>query len=98
MKTSIKFLAAILVTTPVFAFANADLLVNPNRADAREIQDDLIGVTEQQAKEVVEYRQDHGDFNSKEDLLKVEGIGRDFLNINQDYLYLDEEQDREFTG
>lgn len=94
MRTSGKFLATFLVTTPVFAFANADPLVNPNRAGAQEMEEDLIGVTEGQAKDIVQHRNENGNFESKRELTRVQGVGWDTLNINRDYLYLGDEPER----
>ena len=93
-----NILATILLITPMAVLANASPMVNPNRADAQEMHDDLIGVTESQAASIVQYRKDRGYFNSKEELLKVQGIGRDFLNINQDYMYLGDESGRKVSG
>ncbi|MEX2524753.1 MAG: helix-hairpin-helix domain-containing protein [Gammaproteobacteria bacterium] len=95
MRTSGKFLATILITTPMFVFANADPLVNPNRAGVQEMQDDLIGVTEGQAKDIVQYRNEHGQFESKKELTRVQGVGWDDININRNYLYLGEEPERQ---
>lgn len=95
MRTSGKFLATILVTTPMFVFANADPLVNPNRAGVQEIQEDLTGVTEGQAKDIIQHRNKHGHFESKRELTSVQGVGWDDLNINRNYLYLGEEPGRQ---
>lgn len=94
MRTTSKFFATILAATPMFAFANADPLVNPNRAGVQEMQDDLIGVTEGQAKDIVQHRKKNGNFESKRELTRVQGVGWDVLNINQGYLHLGDEPER----
>lgn len=66
--------------------AAANAMVNINRADAYQLQNDLTGVTKDTATRIVEYRKKHGPFRSKDDLFKVDGIARDFVNLNQDYI------------
>ena len=79
-----KILMSFLIVVPMTAVASP--LVNINTANAFEIQDDLIGVTEKTAQKIVEHRNIYGPFKSKEDLVKVEGIEWDFVNLNQDYI------------
>ena len=86
MKYLTKILYSIMLTVPMIAIAGP--LVNINKADRFEIERDLIGVTSETAQSIVEYREKNGEFKSIEDVLKVEGIERDFLNINRDYLHL----------
>ncbi len=89
MRISSKLLATTLLTTPMMVFANADPYVNPNRDGAQEIQENMIGVTDGVASDIVQYRDEHGRFSSKKEMLKVQGVGRDDININRNYLYLE---------
>lgn len=86
MKYFTKILFSILLAVPMIAMAGP--LVNINKADKFEMERDLIGVTRETAQAIVEYRQEHGPFKSLDGVLNVEGVGRDFLNINRDYLHL----------
>lgn len=82
-------LRRILYTTLLVApmSVSATPLVNMNEADQFDLKTDLIGITEKQAKDIVEYRKNNGKFSSENDLVKVEGVGRDDVNINRYYLH-----------
>ncbi len=86
MRNITKTLLALFIVLPLTAFAGP--LVNINKADSLELQTELIGVTEGTAKSIIEYREKHGDFKTVEEVLNVEGIERDFLNINRDQLHV----------
>lgn len=59
-------------------------IVNINAASAYELQT-LSGIGEAKATAIVEYRNQQGTFESKEDLLKVEGISEGLLqSISED--------------
>lgn len=61
-----------------------DGVVNINTASAYELQT-LSGIGETKATAIVEYRNQHGTFESKEDLLNVEGISEGLLkSISED--------------
>lgn len=49
--------------------------VNINQADAAQIADALKGVGLKKAEAIVEYRKQHGQFQSADDLAQVKGIG-----------------------
>lgn len=49
-------------------------LININTADAEQLQE-LPGVGPAMAEEIIAYREEHGDFKTKRDLLNVKGIG-----------------------
>lgn len=86
MKYLTKILFSLFLVIPMIVSAGP--LVNLNTADKFEMQRDLIGVTEQTAQAIVDYREKHGPFESISEVLKVKGIERDFLNINKDYLHI----------
>ena len=58
--------------------------VNVNTADAKTIAKALDGVGMAKAEAIVQYREDNGFFETAEELIKVEGIGRKTLEANLD--------------
>lgn len=58
------------LTNPVFAE-----MLNINKAGAEEIALKLGGIGLKKAKDIVKYRNSHGEFKSMDDLTKVSGIG-----------------------
>ena len=70
-------------TMPLYAIDNS---VNVNSAVARDLEKELTGVTEAIAKRIVEFREAHGLYVTKEDLLKVEGVEYDIININREII------------
>ena len=86
MRLLTRTICTVLVALPAFVVAGP--LVNLNTADRFELERDLIGVTSETASSIVQHRKENGKFESLEDVLKVEGVERDFLNINKDYLHL----------
>lgn len=89
MKYIRQALISLVLFFPMLVIAGP--LVNVNTADVHELTVDLIGMDENTAQAIVDYREKNGPFHTLEDLLNVENIGRDFLNINRDYLYLGED-------
>ena len=65
----------LLITQSVFAAP-----VNINEADAAEIADALKGVGMKKAEAIVEYRNQHGLFQSADDLVQVKGIGEKLVS------------------
>lgn len=53
--------------------------ININTADDKELQT-LNGVGPAIAKRIIEYRTEHGNFGSIEDIKKVKGIGNGLFN------------------
>ena len=86
MRNMTKTLLALVLAVPLAGLAGP--LVNLNTATPLELEADLIGVTSETAQSIVEYRDKHGKFKSLEEVLKIEGIERDFLNINRDKMHL----------
>lgn len=62
--------------------------VDINNADAETLADVLVGVGLKKAQAIISYREEHGPFSTKEDLLKVRGIGEELLARNQDRIKL----------
>lgn len=63
--------------------------VNVNQADAQKIASSLNGVGMVKAQAIVEYREQHGDFKTLQDLAKVKGIGSKTLEKNADDIRLE---------
>lgn len=53
---------------------NGNGLININTATLEELQE-IDGIGEGKAKKIIEYREEHGKFNSIEDIKNVDGIG-----------------------
>ena len=56
--------------------------VNINTASVQELAAVLIGVGEKKAENIVAWREAHGPFAAKEQLLEVKGIGQATLDKN----------------
>jgi len=57
------------------AFAKIDI----NKASVQELET-LTGIGAAKAEAIVKYRQEHGDFKKKDDLVQVKGIGDKILD------------------
>ncbi|MFW6350036.1 MAG: ComEA family DNA-binding protein [Thiohalospira sp.] len=60
--------------------------VDLNSADAETMAEELTGVGEVRAEAIVEYREEHGPFESVGELTEVRGIGSATLEKNRDSL------------
>ena len=74
---------------PVYAGEKADSekavvsSVNINKADAKELATVLHNIGKSKAEAIVNYREEHGVFTSKEQLLNIKGIGESTLEKNE---------------
>jgi competence protein ComEA len=84
MKLLVKwiFIAAFACAAPAFAANQVDV----NSADARMLAEALDGVGLAKAEAIVAYRDQHGPFETLEDLAKVGGIGPHILERNRDVI------------
>ena len=64
------------------ATAEQSAMVNINTATAAEIAEGLVGIGPAKAEAIVAWREAHGPFTSKEQLLEVKGIGQATLDKN----------------
>ncbi|MEY4642973.1 MAG: ComE operon protein 1 [Pseudomonadota bacterium] len=64
--------------------AGDQVQVNINEADAATIADILVGIGVSRAAAIVEYREQHGDFTSLEQLIEVNGVGEATVFNNKD--------------
>jgi competence protein ComEA len=60
--------------------------VNLNTADAATLQRELVGIGQVKSQAIVEYREEHGEFATVDELLEVKGIGEAILAKNRDKL------------
>ena len=67
-----------------------DGLVNVNTADKEELQQ-LPGIGEARAEQIIAYREEYGRFTKAEDLLNIPGIGSTVLERMKPYLVFEEE-------
>jgi len=57
--------------------------ININTATAQELSEQLNGVGLKRAENIVQYRQDNGNFSSVEQLMAVKGVGEKVLEKNK---------------
>ena len=65
--------------------------VNINTADAEQLASNLQGIGATRAAAIVAYRQEHGEFNSVDELMRVKGIGESTLEVNRDLITVGDE-------
>ena len=82
-----------LLSMPMSAFAAKT--VDINNADARMLANALEGVSQKDAKSIVDYRKEHGAFKSVEQLALVKGIGLRAVERNRDRIVLGDRRARE---
>lgn len=83
-----KRMLMLLILLPAFVLAGP---VNINEADAAAISEALSGIGPKKAAAIVQYRTEHGRFQSVKDLENVPGIGAKTLEaISKDILLGDE--------
>lgn len=63
--------------------------VNVNTANAEEISEALKGIGISKAEAIVSYRNEHGEFKHIDELVNVKGIGVRTVDINREYILLD---------
>ena len=83
------FMAAVVLTLLMVlagpALATEPAKININKASAVELQE-LKGIGEKYAANIVEYRTQNGPFKKVEDLMMVPGIGEAVWEANKDRL------------
>ena len=63
--------------------------VNINKATEADLVKNVPLITPDLAKKIVKYRKDNGDFGTYEELLQIDGFGRDLLRKIKPFLLLD---------
>lgn len=75
-----KKMFAILMCCSFAVFAEQ---ININQADAETISKALKGIGPKKAEAIIQYRNEHGDFKTLQDLEKVKGIGEKTAKQNE---------------
>ncbi len=87
-KLKITIIAAaslFLLALPTYAETGSEQQsVNINLADLEELDKHLDGVGKAKAKLILDYREEHGDFSKIDDLMKIKGLGKVFVEKNKD--------------
>lgn len=79
-----------LVATGLFSiWAWAAQPVNVNLASAEEIAESLKGIGLSKAEAIVTYRNENGEFKHVDELVNVKGIGIRTVDINREYIQLE---------
>jgi len=86
---NIKSLITLLVTGLFSVWAWAVQPVNVNTASADEIAESLKGVGLSKAAAIVSYRSENGPYKHMDELVNVKGIGIRTVDINRDYILLE---------
>ena len=86
---TIKSLLTLLATGLFSVWAWAAQPVNVNSASAGEIAESLKGVGLSKAEAIVDYRNENGAFKHVDELVNVKGIGIRTVDINREYILLD---------
>lgn len=86
---NMKSLATLLATGLFSIWAWAAQPVNVNSANAEEIAESLKGVGLSKAAAIVSYRDQHGLFKHVDELVNVKGIGIRTVDINREYIQLE---------
>lgn len=92
MKTLI---ASLLVTFAGIVMAEP---VNINQADADTLSKSLNGIGPKKADAIIQYRKEHGDFKTLQDLENVKGIGAKTVQINEKDILLTPSADQPVGG
>lgn len=94
-KLGLLLLSIVLPLSPTLAeekvvetHQGIEITVNINQASAEEIATLLKGIGLKKAQAIVEYRQQNGDFKTKEDLSLVKGIGATTVRQNAERIIL----------
>ncbi|CAH0526594.1 ComEA family DNA-binding protein [Vibrio hippocampi] len=97
MKTLLTFIASFLfVFAPITLHAETtndkyegiEITVNINTAGVEELAELLQGIGPAKAKDIVEYREKNGDFQSADELTAIKGIGSATVSNNRDRIQL----------
>ena len=80
--------SAALIASPLWA-GDHDHKVNINTASAEVLDEKLKYVGEKTAQKIVEYRKEHGEFKSVDDLSEVRGVGTQIIKANKDVMVLE---------
>ncbi|MTI12903.1 ComEA family DNA-binding protein [Sansalvadorimonas verongulae] len=83
---SATFFSFFLVSSPTWADKHDSDKVNINTANAETLDKELKYVGEKTAKRIVDYRDEHGEFKSAEELSEVRGVGMQIIEANKEVI------------
>ena len=85
-KQTFAFLTALIFSMGSYAGSESASMgkININTATEQELADQLIGIGEKGAREIVKHRKEHGFFNSLEEFDEVKYVGNSVLEKNRD--------------
>lgn len=84
LKKLMAVMIAGLFSIPALAADEVDI----NKADARTLASELDGLSENQANEIVQYRDKNGPYVGFYELSAIDGIDKDFFSSNYDRMKL----------
>lgn len=87
---NMKSLAILLATGLFSIWAWAVQPVNVNSASAEEMAEALKGIGMSKAEAIVNYRNTNGQFKHIDELVNVKGIGIRTVDINREYILLED--------
>ena len=82
------FIAVAFVVTLVPAVYAQDEKININTASLEELTK-LVRIGEKYAQRIIDYREQHGPFETPEDITKVPGIGPKIFEANKDRIVVE---------
>ncbi|MCH9637153.1 hypothetical protein A1D18_06370 [Candidatus Rickettsiella isopodorum] len=75
----------VLTSSPAKTLSNSvSALVNINTADEETLAAELKGIGLKRAKAILAYRNEHGPFQSIDDLIKIKGISKRIVDQNRE--------------
>ncbi len=86
---NMKSILTVLATGLFSILAWASQPVNVNTASAEEIAEALKGIGMSKAAAIVDYRNTNGKFKHIDELINVKGIGIRTVDINREYILLE---------
>lgn len=90
-------LSCLIVTIPAYAEQNPNPIkaqstlapsskIDLNKADLSQLTGSFKGVGKKRAQAIIDYRNKQGEFKSIDDLAKIKGFGKKFVEKNRDKL------------
>lgn len=86
MKTILNLFVAIVLALSLHTAAFAAERLNINTASASQLADQMNGVGTVKAEAIISYRDEHGKFESVDQLVNVKGIGLATIEKNREAL------------
>lgn len=88
-RSCLKTLLAFVCLLPCLLYAGP---IDVNSATAEQLSESLQGVGPQKAAAIIAYREQHGPFQTVQDLTKVKGIGESLLDKNKGLITLGQDK------